>query len=247
MFLAQATSSQETTQPGGWDVLVDGASSWLNDYGLITLAALGTLAWRRWGRPSLTHSKIHLRYSVAQDLAIKSIIGQMLALFEADRVLVCEFHNGEKLASQRHWIKLSATQEDVAPGIERISPKIRGIPQSQLAHELELIQDGALHTFHKDNDIAESFRDSLITLGVTVVRQQLLSYNGEALGVLSIHYRDDLCKDGECKTDKEFIKKLATTEKQTKRMEELVVRLVDLMKNRSEFLDMIQSILSGGK
>jgi hypothetical protein len=71
----------------------------------------------------------------------------------------------------------------------------------------------------------------------------MLICNGEALGILVVHYREDPCVGA--RNEHECLRALSMSEKDLQRFDDLRIRLIGLMRHRSELLDAIRSVFKG--
>jgi hypothetical protein len=162
--------------------------STLNLFIVVSLAFFISYVYRQIIQPFVERTNLKYTYSMAEESRIESILAQIMAISKSDRVVLFEFHNGDKSKGGRHLNRVSATQEITGPGLTRISSKYQGLLVSNLhGFLIKLEQEACLYTdvdLIKDNYCKSHF----IEHGVEFCITHGFFEAGVPLGTIQIQY-----------------------------------------------------------
>lgn len=147
------------------------------------------------------------------DLEILERMERIKELFNADRILVYEFHNGEHYANGRSALKLSCTYEVYKAGVKPIQSTRLGIPISCIPHHIAKVLDDTL-TCVKDIESIREFMPSTYNLmtnneAEAYTDMTLKNLDDEPVGFIEVQWKD---KDKFTKDDKELYRLAAYIE-----------------------------------
>lgn len=136
----------------------------------------------------LSHKRILLTQTVKEDLETRVILSRMLEVTQADRSLITQFHNGDTLASGKHFLRMTCTHEVIQPGIASMAANLQAIPLSRLGADLALLSDGEFHIIHRHNYPFDRCRQHLERNGIHHAIQRMIRDQDKDIGILGIHY-----------------------------------------------------------
>jgi hypothetical protein len=121
--------------------------------------------------------------------AVRDTLNEIRILVNADRVLLNQFHNGNKWASGLHFDKMTASHEVTDPNVEEVSEKTVDVPLEKLEEELDYLINKSDILIIDEEDSEDRWARYLHGIGVRrciklLVRQE----NGNLIGEVSIHY-----------------------------------------------------------
>lgn len=127
---------KEKKEPVSIDTVIrdfqNSAFDTLNVFTVVAFTFFISHLYRNIIQPFVERVSLQHTYSVAEEARIESILAQLMAITKSDRVILFEFHNGDKTKGGRHLNKVSATQEITGPGITRVCSKYQRILISNL-------------------------------------------------------------------------------------------------------------------
>lgn len=106
-----------------------------------------------------------------KNLRIKELLQEIIILFDADRTLLFQIHNGEYFVSGESSRKMSLTHFEVGKEIAPISPSdvqcYQGIPLTFMASTFSALENQNCLTIHRSSENVKEFQypKSLIALG----------------------------------------------------------------------------------
>ena len=153
----------------------------------LAIVLLISYIWRKIVFFHLFQSRFRLLRSIEENRQIEGILYRILEAAEADRVILYQFHNGERLASGQHFVYLSATHEVVKPGISPVSRRQQRILVSRISKDLDLIKDGKLHLILAEEQETPC-QVFLASINVEALYSQMLFSGDKPLGIISIEY-----------------------------------------------------------
>jgi hypothetical protein len=167
------------------DITVEGA----------VLVAAGTVAfWQVFIKPNLMRliEKATRQSRQAVDLDIQKSLAELVGITGACRAVLYEFHNGGKLASGRHFERVSITNQYCRPGYAPIG--LTDAPISILSKTVSLLENSS--TGSLVNEVTACAQTDLkcqilVGFGVTHTIDFMISKtDGQRIGVLDIHFDD---------------------------------------------------------
>lgn len=125
----------------------------------------------------------------------------LLAILQADRVVVSEFTNGEHSMTGKRLINIRIAHEETRPSVEKVTNILRTtkIPTEDYQPKLdELVEQGSLLLTREDIERLDvRTQDHLLAIGVEVIYQELLrDRHGKLMGILTIHYTNSKFYEG---------------------------------------------------
>lgn len=163
-----------------WDILIHQSTL------LVVIIFLSI--WKMWITPVIHSSSSFLKSDTKVDNEVREIMSRMLELTQADRVILCQFHNGEKFSSGGHFTKITATHEVRMPGISAVSSGVQNFPTSRLSQELSLLKNGSMHFFHLDETEDVTCKAVMETRGIQTIYQVLIGNEDSSYGLLILHF-----------------------------------------------------------
>ena len=126
------------------------------------------------------------------DVEIVKKMEQVKEILNADRVLVCEFHNGEHYANGRSALKFSCTYEVVRVGISNVQRLFTSIPISCMTRFISTLLDRETLVVKNVEDIKDEMPATYSIkkeAGITSF-QDLIIRNGknEPVGFIAVHW-----------------------------------------------------------
>lgn len=156
----------------------------------IILATFFLLGWS-WAAPRVNIIKLKLTHSVSQDIKLRSLLAQILAHSRADRVLLIQFHNQDRFSSGRHFSRMTATHEVLAPGRSPTQHLLMSVPSSMMADEINAMSYDHDLCMTVPNMPSGTLRGLLESVGTERLLARLLARNGKPLGIIMVHYLED--------------------------------------------------------
>lgn len=128
------------------------------------------------------------------DLAIIKRMEQVKEIVEADRILVCEFHNGEHYANGRSALKFSCTYEVTRANVKSIQRETTSIPISCMPKYIHTILDNEIIKINKITEIKEEMPatyDLKVSHDVNAYTDIAIKNSaGEPVGFIDVQWTD---------------------------------------------------------
>lgn len=144
------------------------------------------------------------------DIDIVKRMEQVKELLNADRVLVCEFHNGEHYANGRSALKYSCTYEVCRAGITPVQRIFTSVPISVMPRFITTILDNEMLKVKDLDEIKESMPSTYSVKKEAEITsfQDLVIKNSknEPVGFIAVHW----CNGKKMYTDDRELLRLAT-------------------------------------
>lgn len=126
------------------------------------------------------------------DVEIVKRMEQVKEVLNADRVLVCEFHNGEHYANGRSALKFSCTYEVVRVGISNVQRLFTSIPISCMTNFISTLLDKETLVVKDVEDIKDSMPATYSIkkeAGITSFQDLIIrNEKNEPVGFIAIHW-----------------------------------------------------------
>lgn len=130
-----------------------------------------------------------------RNVRIKDLLQEVRAVFDADRVKLYQFHNGDYYVTGESMQKLSLSHYAVKRGVEGPEAKHQGIPVSYVSAILSemVANDGVIVKAVADMD-ADCFMKSLLLKGglQTVIMGGVVGQRGHLIGVVVVSWLDEV-------------------------------------------------------
>lgn len=189
------TTNIEIEKPNQVVVNVPDFSQITSNLDLLLLFGLaGGFLYKRFVQPSVGKFKDNIGRSVKTDERIKSVLNQILSVAEADRVIVCQAHNGEVFLSGSHQWKVSITHEATKAGINSCASEFQNVRASHISNLLKaLIEKKAVYKTSTLSSSGDSKIRTFASLAGVISSVNILLGDPEEniLGILSVHYVND--------------------------------------------------------
>lgn len=104
----------------------------------LVLVFLERVVW-----PKIQQIAFNERRPYKYEVLVEQVLAEIVGRSEAIRAVLYEFHNGDVLASGRHFQKVSITNEYSAAGYSSIGHLVRAVPISTVSKELEQLEEEA--------------------------------------------------------------------------------------------------------
>ena len=189
----EETPTQQPLIPPALSPLVE----FLTEQAIIFLVVLSLLVWQKLIRPRIENLRGGFKRSWQHSQAIRDNLARLQILFDADRVVLAEFTNGNKGSQTSiHYWKLRILQEVPKPGVSKVSSLIgkRTIDISEIPEEIEKITREKCYVLERSPDLPVRCYAHLGRIGTECVVQVLLGSEEKPLGLLSIQYTNKAYK-----------------------------------------------------
>lgn len=193
-YIYSQTNGQQPQDTPSWH---DESITFIVDRILFVTMILGIALWGKYVMPKLQKTSRDLIVTSASRETQDQIIASMIRIgyaSGADRVVLCEFHNGDLYLSGKGVVKVSITQEYVSPGIIPIQDTMQNIPFQRIADELQPLFDDKSTYFHISMlEEGRCIDRWMAAMNVTEKKDYLLWQNGGnndnlCYGILSLQY-----------------------------------------------------------
>ena len=144
------------------------------------------------------------------DINIVKRMEQIKELLNADRVLVCEFHNGEHYANGRSALKYSCTYEVCRAGINPVQKIFTSVPISVMPRFITKLLDDEGVKVKNLEEIKDSMPSTYSVkkeAGITSFQDLVIkNHKNEPVGFIAVHW----CNGKKMYTDDRELLRLAT-------------------------------------
>lgn len=125
---------------------------------------------------------------------IDSILYQMLMIYDACRVMVVQFHNGDEYYTGQSRIRMTVTNEVVFPGVKKVAQDYTGVQVPQYMHNLMRDIRVFDYKYVQSKEDAEKWVIGLGDIMNDLDMKSLMlirladTKSGETVAILSIHF-----------------------------------------------------------
>lgn len=170
------------------DILFDKAV-WL-------FAALCIMGYSYWQKVSTSHFSVPFEFSInqmtrdtARDTKVNQILLDLLHDAHADRAIIMQFHNGEKLAGGNPFRKMSCSYEAAQLGVSRELHNLQNIPLSSVPECLkELVDHEKAFVIVVDKLPCGPTRALLEEQGIRITVRKRLTVGQDILGFIAVNF-----------------------------------------------------------
>lgn len=178
------SKSNDTTSSWKYDQLVGALNSNLLLLTLLSSAAI----YKYFVQPRVSKWKYSLSKTLKLQRNIEGILYQILAHYEADRVILACPHNGSVFTNKVHMWKISAWLEVMSPGVSQTRDELQSIPLSKIEDYLEQLEkDVFIHSCSIDTVPGDFLTDYYTRNGVDSCIHILLKCGESIDGIICIH------------------------------------------------------------
>lgn len=191
--MTQLTSqTEQPSNPPPIDYKDNPFLDFISDQVTILVPILLFFAWRKWIQPRFYKIGRSLKYSQQNIIKIRDVIVRMQVLFDADRVVLAEFTNGDATEKSKfHYWKLRIMQEVQKPGVSSIESIIGGrtIDITKIPEEIEKLLKEEVIVIERNRDLNPLCYNHLRKTGAKALLEVLITDDtDDPMGVLSIQY-----------------------------------------------------------